>query len=329
MKSVSAIVYHEHGDPAEVVRVETQELPDIKPGDVRIRILAAPINPADLNTIEGKYPVRPPLPAVPGVEGAGLVESAGREVTHLNIGDQVLLPHGVGTWREACVCPAHGAVAVPEGIGPVQAAMLKINPATAWCILHDFVELNPGDWVIQNAGNSGVGRAVIQIAKHLGLHTVSIVRREPLIAELEALGADVVLLDAADLRKEIPARTGGAKIKLALNAVGGESALAVANALAPRGTHVTFGAMAMQPVRVPNGLLIFKDIRFRGFWVTKWYEESTAPARQEMFKQLFAIAAAGLLKPKVEKEYSISQAKEAIQRAQQGSRDGKIIFRVL
>ncbi|HWB57936.1 MAG TPA: 2-enoyl thioester reductase domain-containing protein [Chthoniobacteraceae bacterium] len=329
MKSVSAIVYHEHGNPAEVVRVEQQELPDLKPGDVRIRILAAPINPADLNTIEGKYPIRPPLPAVPGVEGSGVVESAGREVTHVNVGDEVLLPHGLGTWREACVCPAHGVVAVPEGIDPVTAAMLKINPATAWRMLHDFAELKPGDWLAQNAANSGVGRAVIEIAHHLGLRTVNIVRRESLVPELEALGADAVLLDTADLRKEIPARTGGAKIQLALNAVGGESALAVANSLAPHGTHVTYGAMAMQPVRVPNGLLIFKDIRFRGFWVTKWYEESTAPARQEMFKQLFKLAARGLLKSKVEKEYPIAAAKEAIQRAQQGSREGKIIFRVL
>jgi trans-2-enoyl-CoA reductase len=170
---------------------------------------------------------------------------------------------------------------------------------------------------------------VIQIARHLGLHTVNIVRRDSLAPELEAIGADAVLTDSADLRKELPARTGGAGIKLALNAVGGESALAIANALAPRGTHVTYGAMGMQPVRVPNGLLIFKDIRFRGFWVTKWYEESSAPARQEMFKELFALAARGLLKPKVEREYPISQAKEAILRAQQGSRDGKIIFRVL
>lgn len=329
MKNVSAIVYHEHGDPAEVVRVEAQELPDIKPSEVRIRILAAPINPADLNVIEGKYPILHPLPAVPGVEGAGVVEAAGEEVTHVGIGDQVLLPHGLGTWREACVCAAHGVVAVPEGIDPATAAMLKINPATAWRMLHDFVELKPGDWVVQNAGNSGVGRAVIQIAKHLGLHTVSIVRREPLVTELQALGADAVLLDTADFRKEIPARTGGAKIKLALNAVGGESALAVANALAPHGTHVTYGAMAMQPLRIPNGLLIFKDIRFRGFWVTKWYEDSSPHDRQEMFKQLFTLAARGLLKGKVEQEFSISQGREAILRAQQGGRDGKIIFRVL
>ncbi len=329
MKNVSAIVYREHGDPAAVVRVESQELPEIKHDEVRIRILAAPINPADLNAIEGKYPVRPPLPAVPGMEGAGVVEAVGEEVTHLNIGDEVLLPHGIGTWREACVCPAHGVIAVPEDIDPVQAAMLKINPATAWRMLHDFVELKSGDWVVQNAANSGVGRAVIQIAHHLGLRTVNIVRRASLIPELEAIGADVVLLDTADLRKEIPARTGGAKIKLALNAVGGESALAVANALAPHGTHVTYGAMAMQPVRIPNGLLIFKDIRFRGFWVTKWYEESSAAARQEMFAQLFSLAARGILKTKIEKEYSISEAKEAILRAQQGSRDGKIVFRVL
>ena len=329
MKNVSAIVYHEHGDPATVVRVEQRELPEIKPDEVRIRILAAPINPADLNTIEGKYPIRPPLPAVPGLEGAGVIEAAGEEVTHLNIGDQVLLTHGVGTWREACVCPANGVFAVPESIAPEQAAMLKVNPATAWRMLHDFVELKPGDWVIQNAGNSGVGRAVIQIAKQLGIKTASIVRRSELIKELEADGADVVLTDDEDLRKCIPEHTGGAKIMLALNSVGGEGALQVANALAAHGTHVTFGAMSMRPVKVPNGLLIFKDLRFRGFWVTKWYEEATNAAKQEMFDHLFKFAKKGILKTKVERTYAIHEAKEAILRAQQGGRDGKIVFRML
>jgi len=328
MNKVSAIVYHEHGDPATVVSVEQQELPEVKPDEVRIRMLAAPINPADLNVIEGKYPIRPPMPAVPGVEGAGVVEVAGKEVTHVNVGDLVLLPHGTGTWREACVCPAHGVIAVPEKIAPEQAAMLKINPATAWRMLHDFVELKAGDWVVQNAGNSGVGRAVIQIARQLGIKTVSIVRRPELIKELEAEGADVVLTDDQDLRKQIPERTGKAKIMLAFNSVGGESALHVANALAAHGTHVTFGAMSLHPVRVPNGLLIFKDLRFRGFWVTHWYEKASAAAKQEMFRQLFALAERGSLQTKVEKFYAIANAKEAIQRAKQGGRDGKIVFRV-
>jgi len=328
MSSISAIVYHEHGDPATVARVEQQELPEVKVDEVRIRMLAAPINPADLNVIEGKYPIRPPMPAVPGVEGAGVIEVAGKEVTHVNVGDLVLLPHGTGTWREACVCAAHGVIAVPEKIAPEQAAMLKINPATAWRMLHDFTQLKAGDWVVQNAANSGVGRAVIQIAKHLGIKTVNIVRRAELIKELEAEGADVVLTDDQDLRKEVPERTGRAKIMLALNSVGGESALHVANALAKNGTHVTYGAMSLHPVRVPNGLLIFKNLTFRGFWVTHWYEGATLAEKQEMFSHLFSLAESGILHSKVEKFYAISEAKEAITRAQQGGRDGKIVFRV-
>ncbi|MGB8356255.1 MAG: 2-enoyl thioester reductase domain-containing protein [Chthoniobacteraceae bacterium] len=328
MSSISAIVYHEHGDPATVIKLEQQTLPEVRVDEVRIRILAAPINPADLNVIEGKYPIRPPMPAVPGVEGAGVVEVAGAEVTHINVGDLVLPPHGTGTWREACVCPAHDVIAVPEKIAPEQAAMLKINPATAWRMLHDFVPLKAGDWVIQNAANSGVGRAVIQIAKQLGIKTVSIVRRPELIKELEAEGADVVLTDDQDLRKAVPELTGRAKIMLALNAVGGESALHVANALAKNGTHVTYGAMSLHPVRIPNGLLIFKNLSFRGFWITQWYEEATTAQKQEMFRHLFAFVESGILDTKVEKFYALSEAKEAISRAQQGGRNGKIVFRI-
>jgi trans-2-enoyl-CoA reductase len=326
MKKVSAIVYHEYGDPAAVLRVEEVELQEPQSGEIRIRMEAAPINPADLNTIEGKYPIRPPLPATPGVEGAGVVHALGAGVNDLKIGDRVLVPHGVGTWREACICAARDATVVPAGIAPEQAAMLKINPATAWRMLHDFAELKPGDWVIQNAANSGVGRAVIQIAKQLGIKTVNIVRRAELIAELEAEGADVVLLDGDDLRAQVAERTGKAKILLALNAVGGESALNIANVLAAHGTHVTYGAMGRQPVRLPNGLLIFKDLRFRGFWVSNWYSSASAEEKNGMFKHLFDFAARGILKTKVEKKYAIGEMSEAIARALQGGRDGKIIF---
>jgi mitochondrial enoyl-[acyl-carrier protein] reductase / trans-2-enoyl-CoA reductase len=326
MKKVSAIVYHEYGDPASVLRVEQVELPEPQAGEVRVRMEAAPINPADLNTVEGKYPIRPPLPATPGVEGAGVIEAFGEGVGDLKIGDRVLVPHGVGSWCEACICKAEGVVKVPSGIASEQAAMLKINPATAWRMLHDFVDLKPGDWVIQNAANSGVGRAVIQIAKQLGIKTVNVVRRAELIVELDAEGADVVLIDGDDLRAQVAERTGKAKIPLALNAVGGESALNIANVLAAHGTHVTYGAMGRQPVRLPNGLLIFKDISFRGFWVSNWYSSASAEAKNEMFKNLFDFATRGILKTKVEKKFAIGDVREAVARALQGGRDGKIIF---
>jgi len=160
-RSIKAIVYQAHGKPEEVLRLEEQKLPTPAADEALVRVLAAPINPADLNQIEGKYPIRAPLPATPGFEGAGVVEEIGGSVQGLAVGTQVILPHDLGTWREACVVKADKLVTVPDKIKPEQAAMLKINPLTAWRMLHDFVALQPGDWVIQNAANSAAGRAAI------------------------------------------------------------------------------------------------------------------------------------------------------------------------
>jgi len=211
--STKAIVYHAHGKPAEVLRLEERELPSPAADEALVRLRAAPINPADLNAIEGKYPVRPMLPATPGFEGAGVVVEVGRAVKDLAVGTQVILPHDLGTWREACVVKAGKLVAVPNEIEPEQAAMLKINPITAWRMLHDFVRLEAGDWVIQNAANSAAGRAVIQIARELGFRTVNVVRRTELIEELRAEGGDVVLVDNEKLRDEVREATAGAAVQ--------------------------------------------------------------------------------------------------------------------
>src|SRR5256714_9239817 len=164
---------------------------------------AAPINPADINAIEGKYPARREVPAVPGFEGAGIVSEVGTNVKTIAKGALVILPHNIGTWREALAVKASELVAVPPEIEPVHAAMLKINPMTAWRLLHDYVDLARGDWLIQNAANSAAGRAVIQIARELGYKTVNIVRRSELIDELRAEGGHVVLVDSENLRHEI------------------------------------------------------------------------------------------------------------------------------
>jgi len=287
---------------------------------------AAPINPADLNQIEGKYPIRAELPATPGFEGAGVVVNLEANVTNVAAGALVILPHNVGTWREAVAVKAEELVVVPAGIEPAHAAMLKINPMTAWRLLHDYVDLQGGDWLIQNAANSAAGRAVIQIARELGYKTVNVVRRTELIDELRAEGGDVVLVDGENLREEVKAATTGAPIRLGLNAVGGDSALRLANCLAPGSTLVTFGAMSLQPLKIPNGLLIFKDLRFRGIWINKWYDNATKQQRMEAFQSLFEMAKRGLLKTKVEKSYPLAEARAAVTHAAQGKRSGKIIF---
>ena len=326
MKTISAAVYETHGNPADVLHVESQPWPAPASGEVVVKMRAAPINPADLNQIEGKYPVRAQLPATPGFEGAGIVAEVDRDVTNINGGGLVILPHNAGTWRGAVAVKADELVVVPAGIEPVDAAMLKINPMTAWRLLHDYVDLARGDWLIQNAANSAAGRAVIQIARELGYKTVNVVRRPELIGELRAEGGDVVLVDSENLRHEVEDAIGGPPIRLGLNAVGGESALRLANCLAPGSTLVTYGAMSLQPLKIPNGLLIFKDLRFRGIWINKWYDNATPAQRMEAFQHLFEMAKCGLLQTKVEKAYPLSEVKTAVAHAARGQRSGKIIF---
>jgi trans-2-enoyl-CoA reductase len=325
-KTINAAVYEKHGNPADVLHLETRPWPIPAADEAVVKMHAAPVNPADLNQIEGKYPVRPELPATPGFEGAGVVVELGANVKDLTTGTPVILPHNIGTWRDAVAVKAEELVVVPDGIDPVQAAMLKINPLTAWRLLHDYVDLHKGDWLIQNAANSAAGRDVIQIAHELGFKTVNVVRRVEVIDELHAEGGDVVLVDGENLREEVKRATGGASIRLGLNSVGGDSALRLANCLAPGGTLVSFGAMSLQPLKIPTGLLIFKDLRFRGIWINKWYDSATPAERMETFRLLFDMARRGLLKTKVEKAYPLGEVNAAVAHASQGKRSGKIIL---
>lgn len=325
-KTIRAAVYDTHGNPVEVLKVVEQPWPTPATDEVIVRMKAAPLNPADINAIEGKYPIRPILPATPGMEGAGVVAELGGEARDVKVGDLVILPHNLGSWREACAVKAEKLVVVPAGIEPVQAAMLKVNPITAWRMLHDFEPLQRGDWFIQNAANSAAGRAAIQIGRELGYKSVNIVRRVELVEELRAAGADVVLLDGEQLKEEVAAQTGGAAIRLALNAVGGASALRMAKVLAPDATMVTYGAMSLQPLTIPNGMLIFKNLKFTGFWVNKWYDAATSAQRAETFARLFEMAQRGLLRTQVDAVYSLAEATAAVGHAMQNKRHGKIVF---
>src|SRR5438105_2002401 len=325
-KTIKAIVYETHGNPPDVLQIKTEPWPESAADEAIVEMRAAPINPADINAIEGKYPGRREVPAVPGFEGAGVVVEVGADVSTITQGALVILPHNIGTWREVLAVKASELVPVPPEIEPIHAAMLKINPMTAWRLLHDYVDLARGDWLIQNAANSAAGRAVIQIGHELGLKTVNVVRRAELIDELRAEGGDVVLVDNEKLRDEVKNATSGASIRLGLNSVGGESALHLANCLAFGGTLVSFGAMSLQPLKIPTGLLIFKDLRFRGIWINKWYDDATMQERVGAFKALFEMAKHGLLKTKVERSYTIDEAKAAVAHASQSKRSGKIIF---
>ena len=325
-KTVTVICHHECGIPEEVAQIEAWDLPTIAPNQVLVEMKASPINPADINVLEGKYPIRSPLPAVVGNEGVGVIAQTGRAVSNLSVGQPVISLNRAGNWCDAYVADASSLIPLPDDIPLEQAAMLSVNPPTAWRMLEAFVNLKPGDWVIQNAANSGVGRSVIQIARLRGLRTVNIVRRNNLIPELEAEGADVVVTDEIPLSKQIRDLTGNADVPLGLNAVGGESAREIAKSLGNHGTLVTYGAMGLQPLQISNSLLIFKDLQFRGFWINAWYRRADTGELHQMFNQLIPLMTSGKLKVPVEKTYPLSDAKDALIHACQNGRKGKILF---
>ena len=320
------LVFRDFGNPKEVLQFEGEclisEAP--APGDVLVRILAAPLNPADLNTIEGTYGVRPPLPATPGIEGCGVVEVSGS--ADFEPGDRVIFLRRASTWASHTTVPGDTLYKLPPGIDPLQAAMLKVNPATAWRLLHGFGMPEDGSWIVQNVGNSAVGRCVIQLARDLGIRTVSFVRRPELFDELRALGADHVFIDDdAGLASALEV-LGGANAELAFNAVGGESALRLMKLLREGGSHITYGAMGRKPVTVPNGLLIFRDIQVRGLWVSRWIENAPIAEVHDVYENLAARVIAGKLAQPVDSTYPLERHGEALARLEAPDRSGKVLF---
>jgi trans-2-enoyl-CoA reductase len=316
------------GNPADVLQLEARDPPAPKMHHVTVRMLYAPVNPADINFIEGLYGRAPSLPAVPGNEGCGRVIAVGDSVTSLAPGDLVIPLHPDGCWSEHVAAPEHHFAKLPDGLDLKQAAMLRVNPCTAWRMLHDFRELEPGAWIVQNAANSAVGRAVIQIAKYLGWHTMNFVRRLEVADELLALGADAVFMDddeGLSRAKELAVKT---PLNLALNAVGGDSALRLMDLLSFHGALVTYGAMSRRSLKVPNKFLIFKDLEIRGYWVTKWMERAASAEIASMLRALADLMRDGKLTLPVDAVYDLKSWREAMVRAQESGRSGKVLLKL-
>lgn len=318
------MLFQQTGKPGEVL--EWAPFVPLAPeaGEVLVKLLAAPINPADLNTIEGTYGVKPALPAVPGIEGCGVVVASGAADFHP--GERVMFLRRAATWASHTTVPADALFKLPPGIDPVQAAMLKVNPATAWRLLHGFEALAPGDWIVQNLGNSAVGRCVIQLARDLGIRTISFVRRAEVAAELRALGADEVFTDGEDGVLAAKTVLGGANAALAFNAVGGDSALRLMKLLRESGTHITYGAMGRKPLTLPNGLVIFRDLRVRGLWVTRWVENAPADEVAAVYQDLAGRVAAGTLVQPVDGTFALADFQAALLRLEAPERAGKVLF---
>jgi NADPH:quinone reductase-like Zn-dependent oxidoreductase len=323
---MKAIQIEAFGDPAEVLKLV--DIPDVgapAEGEVVIALEASPINMSDLLMISGRYGYRPKLPGVMGTEGVGRVIAVGSGVKHLKQGDRTLVPYPTPAWAERVKANASQLRPLPGG-DVHQLAMLGINPPTAYLMLTDFVSLPSGSWVIQNSANSSVGRALIPIAKSLGLKTVNVVRRDDVVAEVKAIGGDVVLVDGPDLAKQVAAETGKAPIALAVDGVGDTSTTNLLGCLAEKAVHVFYSMMSGKPPIVPATHLIFRDISMRGFWLANWFKDAKPHQITEMYDRLTPLVASGAISAPIAGTYSFAEIAEAV--AVASKKRGKALFTV-
>jgi len=316
----SKLFYSEYGDPVQVIQKREETISeDLKPTDILVKMLAAPVNPADINTIQGKYPSRPPLPAVAGNEGVAVILKVGSEVKTLATGDHVVpLMQGLGTWRTHAVIPCTTAFRVPKKLGIVEAATLTVNPCTAYRMLRDYTNLKPGDCIIQNGANSAVGQYLIQICRVWGIKTVNIVRDRENVNELKdyllGLGATYVLTEQELRTTNLFKDKIAPKPRLALNCVGGKSATEIMRALETGSPMVTYGGMSREPVTIPTSALIFKNLTAHGFWMTRWSKENfDTEERSEMFEELISMMISQELRGASCKVIDFDNYKEALE----------------
>ena len=326
MKSITAI-HRQYGIPSEVLNAEEVEVGKPKEGQVMIKLLRACVNPSDMGMIGGSYGRLRELPAIAGREGIGEIVEIGLGVENVKLGDVVRIPEEPGVWAQYTVCDAENLMVLPKGLDLDMLSMSFINPPTALLILEEFYALNEGDWVIQNGAGSALGYFLIQICRSRGIRTINVLRSAAKKeAALKEIGADIVIDEESFDAKALKDLTGGALPKLGLNQIGGNSVANMIKAMGQGGTIATVGAMSSEPVRFPTRFLIFNDLRLRGFWWDKWQRTHSKEQKDKIFTKIFKMIEEGVLRAPVDKVYPLSQIKEAMKRAAQGGRSGKVLL---
>ncbi|MEO1996477.1 MAG: alcohol dehydrogenase catalytic domain-containing protein, partial [Planctomycetaceae bacterium] len=167
---MQAIIFERFGAPSEVLSLQDVPQPEPQRDQVRVRMLSSPINPSDLMYVRGDYSVQPTLPATPGFEGVGIVETHGGSLLgRLMLGKRVaVLNRDRGNWSQHTIVPARQVVPIPSGLSADQAAMVFVNPATAWILVRRLLCIPRDAWLLQSAGASALGRMIIRLGQHYG-----------------------------------------------------------------------------------------------------------------------------------------------------------------
>ena len=251
------------------------------------------------------------------------IHSSLTESNGINVGDTCILPFG-GTWSQFKAVRSDEIFVVPSTIDPKQLSMFGINAASG-LLLVNSTNLQTGDWMIQNAANSAVGKLIIKFAKRRGIKTVNVVRREDVFDELYALGADVVLLDGDNLKQRVATATNQATIKVALDAVAGAASGRLVDTLGFGGRLIVYGLLSDDTLILPATRIAFHSISVGGFSRMGILRQMTVEARKQFFEELVLCYLEGLFAFSIEKIFPMDQVVEAFESSEM-SKNGKVLI---
>ena len=333
---MKTVRFHAPGIPDQVLQVAETQKPKPAFGEVLVRMLAAPVNPSDLMFVRGQYTVAAQCPATPGFEGVGIVEESGGGLRgRLFRGKRVVvLNRRGGNWAEYAVVPADQVIPVSRSLSLEQAATFFVNPATAWVMTREVLQVPRGAWLLQTAAGSSLGRMIIRLGQHFGYKTFNVVRREAQANELRELGADHVEVfdgsesDTERFQRHVADVVGPFGLAYAVDAVGGSTGSAVIQSLGARGRMLAFGTLSGKPLQFSSRTLMTVGSQVEGFWLGNFMLRKSLLFKLLLVRRLTKLIQSGVLSSEIAASYGLDEIREAVRSAEDSRRPGKTLLRL-
>ena len=322
-----AIRIHQTGGP-EVLRWEAIEVPAPGVGEVLLRQTAVGLNYIDVYFRTGLY-AAPTMPFIPGLEGAGVVEAVGPEVTSLAVGDRVAYASApIGAYAEARLMPADRLVKIPDSISDEQAAAMMLQGMTTQYLVRRTYKIQPGDTILVHAAAGGVGLMLCQWAKHLGATVIGTVSSEEKAALARANGCDYpVIYTREDFQARVLEITNGNKVPVVYDSVGVDTFAKSLDCLAPLGMMVLFGQASGPVPPFELGTLAAKGSLF----ITRPTLFSYTAKRDDLVttaQELFEVVSKGVVKVAVNQTYPLAEAAQAQRDLEARKTTGSTVLKV-
>jgi NADPH:quinone reductase-like Zn-dependent oxidoreductase len=317
------VVFNQYGKPEDVLQLEQAERPIPLPGEALIHIKARNINPSDLMFIQGLYGIQAQLPSSAGFEAMGEIEDVEEGAMYAK-GQRVMFT-SAGTWKEYICLPIHQLIPVPDSMSDEIACQAFVNPMTAMGMLESS-GLQAGQYLLITAAASSWGKMIIQIAAKKGIHVIGTIRNEDQKAALLNLGAKLIVnVEKENLFQSIKS-LGIKGVDSIFDAVGGKQGAEALNCLNKEATMWVFGLLSLEPIPLNSGILIFKDLQIKGWWLSTWWENLSKEKRMKAIQELFQLLGTDQIRMDIEATFPLDQFKEALEAYQRKGRTGKIVI---